>query len=174
MVSKHQRIEANLMFLKEDWDALSEYLSRIRKRIQEQKLLANEAVNQSSESWHDNYPFEEAQRQLKSLLLQSGEYARMQELGCIIEPPRHPQQVQFGVSVRYRNLTANYIDEVTIGSHHVFSEEMRDAGVISYNSPLAKLLDGAAVGDQVDGLLNGNSVSMSIEDIQPWRGIQEA
>lgn len=156
------------LFLPADWDALEEYIAVLSAQIREQKLISAEAVEQSSESWHDNYPFEEAQRQLKALLVQRGEFSKMRELGEVVEPTTLVDRVVFGTTVSYRNKTDLFDDEITIGSHHVFSEELRDQGVISYNSPVARILMDACEGEVVRGEINGRTVELEIKSIQPW------
>jgi len=156
------------LFLPADWKALEEFIARLSAQIREQKLISAEAVNQSSESWHDNYPFEEAQRQLKALLVQRGEFSKMRELGEVVEPPTIVESVTFGTTVSYRNRTDSFDDRVTIGSHHVFSEELRDDGVISYNSPVARILMGGREGEVAKGEINGRMVELEIRSVVPW------
>ena len=51
-------------FLQPDLESLDAQITLMQSRIRAVKLEAQEGTEQSSESWHDNYVFEESQRQL--------------------------------------------------------------------------------------------------------------
>lgn len=56
-----------LYFLKEDLEALDVKIGELRSKLEEALKEGEESTRQSSETWHDNFPFEEAQRQFSLL-----------------------------------------------------------------------------------------------------------
>jgi len=138
-------------FMPRDLEALQEEIQRLTDQIRETKKDAGEGANQSSETWHDNFAFEEAQRQLRMLLNQLAGMSRMFERA---EKPPALQSDIVGVGSKVRYSFSSHpdarkfheTDEVIVGSHMVFAA-MRDLGCISHSSPLGRVLLGMRTGD---------------------------
>ena len=47
-------------FLKQDLEALDARIQELRDKLDETLKEGGESTRQSSETWHDNFPFEEA------------------------------------------------------------------------------------------------------------------
>lgn len=65
------------------------------------KHEAGESVEQSSESWHDNFTFEESQRQLHMLLNHLGGLSIQCERAVLVEIPTRPERVEIGTRVLF-------------------------------------------------------------------------
>jgi len=138
--------------------------------IREIKALSTESTEQSSESWHDNYNFEESQRQLKMLLNHLGGLSNASERSVVVELPEQPDVVEVGVRVEFKNLSSNHVDTFNIGSYYV-SDELRDLDFISYDTPIARALLGARVGDQRTAKIGGREVQLEVialESVRPY------
>ncbi len=132
-------------FLEFDLHRLDEDIERVRAHIREIKLQGQESTEQSSESWHDNYNFEESQRQLRMFLNHLGGLSKARERAQIVEPPLEPHMVEVGVTVTFRDVASGSLDTFSIGSYTV-SPELREHDFISYESPIALALQGLRVG----------------------------
>lgn len=133
-------------FLEFDLLRLDEEIHRVREHIREIKLQGQESTEQSSESWHDNYNFEESQRQLRMFLNHLGGLSKARERAEIVMPPDQPTVVAVGVTVTFRDTADGRVDTFSIGSYSV-SSELRDHDFISYESPIAQALLGLEVGE---------------------------
>lgn len=150
-----------VFFLAKDLVALDHEIAKIQEQIRETKLAAQEGTEQSSESWHDNYVFEEAQRQLKMLLNHLGGLSKARERASLVSPPVEPSTVEIGTTVTFRIEEEKRTDTFSIGSYIVF-DELRDADFISYETPVAAALIGARVGDVRRGQIAGSVRSFSV------------
>jgi transcription elongation GreA/GreB family factor len=136
---------APVWFLEFDLRRLDEEIDRIREHIREIKLQGQESTEQSSESWHDNYNFEESQRQLRMFLNHLGGLSKARERAQLVEPPENPNVVTIGVTVTFRDRQTGMVDTFSIGSYTV-SNELREHDFISYESPIALALQRLEVG----------------------------
>ena len=133
-------------FLQPDLDALDEDIVKCRALIKEAKDLGQEATEQSSESWHDNYNFEESQRQLKMHLNNLGRLSNAREKAEIVSPPAEFSIVDVGALVEFKILGTEKTFEAHVGSYLV-GEINREKGFMSYDAPRVAGLMGGKVGD---------------------------
>ncbi len=150
-----------IYFLQDDLKALQDAIDVVRAQIRQVKAESAESVEQSSESWHDNYTFEDAQRQLRMLLNQLGGLSRALERAQLVEPPSDPQKGDVGVLVRFHDETTDALDEVLLGSSMV-GPRLSALGCVSYQSPLGALLYGARVGDVRRGRVGAREMHVVI------------
>ena len=145
---KTQQTDESLIrkFLQPDLDALDEDILKCRALIKEAKELGQEAPEQSSESWHDNYNFEESQRQLKMHLNNLGRLSNAREKAEIISPPTEFSSVDVGAQVEFKVLGTEKILDAHVGSYLV-GEINREKGFMSYDAPRVAGLMGGKVGD---------------------------
>lgn len=154
------------LFFDEDYEALKQKIEGIREQVRETQRLSAESVEQSSESWHDNYTFEEAQRQLKMLLNHLGGLSKTMEHARVVSRPSAvPPAVDLGTAVKYTNLTAGFTDDVVVGSYMVLDATLEESGYISYDTPLARILMGVKEGDVRTGELGGRHVELRVDEI---------
>jgi transcription elongation GreA/GreB family factor len=153
-------------FMPSDLEALQAEIERLLDQIRETKKDAGEGANQSSETWHDNFAFEEAQRQLRMLLNQLAGLSRMLER-AEAPPAVQPDVVGVGSRVKFSFVSHDGaprfhdVDEVVVGSHMVFSE-MRDLGCISHSSPLGSTLLGMRTGEARDARIGERTGVLSV------------
>lgn len=152
-------------FLAPDLEDLKLEIARVREHIQETKLASQEGTEQSSESWHDNYIFEEAQRQLKMMLNHLGGLSKALERAVEVEPPENPDTVEIGTTVTFLITDERRTDTFSIGSYMVF-DQMRELDFISYETPIATILSGAKVGDERTGVVGGKEKTLIVREIK--------
>jgi transcription elongation GreA/GreB family factor len=112
-----------------------------------------------SESYHDNFCYEEGGRQQKMWTAYLRQLRLVKEKSVIIKKKENPDCVAIGSLVEIE--TEN--DEIIIkriGSYLTFSDND-----LSYKSPLAKLLIGKKIGSKIQGTINGKDVSLTIKNI---------
>lgn len=149
-------------FLQSDLEDLDELIDEVRAQIRRVKLEAQEGTEQSSESWHDNYVFEEAQRQLKMLLNHLGGLSNARENAELVEPVSDSEVVAIGSRVKLR--MNGYTDEIHIGSYMV-GARLRDREYVSYEAPLAAGLLGARVSEKRTVEIGGKNVEIEVLEI---------
>lgn len=150
------------LFLEQDLSALDQEIERVRGLIREAKEMGQESTEQSSESWHDNYNFEESQRQLRMYLNMLGGLSKAREHARIVSPPPSTDTVAIGCRVRFEQCVVlpdgrtrgSFEDEFSIGSYMV-GDQLREQGFISYDTPIGRALIGSRVGDVVDADIGG-------------------
>ena len=165
--------EVVFYFLQEDMDWLETEIERVRGLIHGAKELSRESTEQSSESWHDNYNFEEAQRQLKMYFNILGGLSRAKENSQIVSCPTDPTEVTVGTKVRFTqqamsgtgNSGPSFEDEFSIGSYMV-SDALRDLDFISYETPIGAALLGAKLGETRMVRIGGTDQVLTVLQIQ--------
>jgi transcription elongation GreA/GreB family factor len=155
-------------FLAPDYSELLSRIQTVRAQIADARTDSAEGVAQSSESWHDNYVFEESQRQQKMLLNILGGLSKALEHAELVEVPADPSEVSVGVMVHATDTVSGAALEFAVGSY-MTSDLLSDAGFISYEAPIAALVLGAKVGEVREGSVGGQLRSLRIERITPAR-----
>ena len=144
---------------------------RMQKHLQDTRdrffavCADNEDANGSGDSsvWHDNFAYEENQRQMQRL---SAQVISIEKTICnlvVYEPPKHQhEKVQLGSCVRIamndkeqEYFIAGYLD----GS--------LEDGRISYTTPLGKKLLGAEEDDVLYLKINGKELEIEVLEINP-------
>jgi transcription elongation GreA/GreB family factor len=152
-----------LYFLQEDLEHLEQAIEEVRQHIRRAKHEAAESVEQSSESWHDNFTFEESQRQLRMLLNHLGGLSKQRERAVLVEIPTRPERVEIGTRVIFTGL-GDAAETMILGSANV-GPHMSALGAISYLSPVGSLLLGGVVGETRARTISGRSVTLEIVSI---------
>lgn len=162
---KATEIPETRKFLAVDLAWLDDQIAENKEQIRVAKELGQESTEQSSESWHDNYNFEESQRQLKMLLNNLGRLSNARERAELVEPGPNPDVVGVGCKVEVRDESSPKAWELHIGSFMV-SDTMRNIGMMSYESPAVSDLLGRKVGDRASVRTDDGDVSVSILSIE--------
>lgn len=144
-------------FLQEDLDQLDLKITELKNKIKEEKKNKHISVTQSSETWHDNFGFEEAEKQINFL---ANEIIRLLDIKnrAFIINPKKGKQVKIGSEVIYKDETGKEL-KVTIGSYLILQNKNNH---ISYQSPLGKILMNAKEGEIKKGLINGKEKNFII------------
>ena len=98
-----------------------------------------------SSVWHDNFAFEENQRQMHQWARRVVELRRVLQESDLIEVPHVPTTVEIGTRVTVEDSDSGERRTYTIGS---FDDGDPRADRIAYNAPLGRALLGAQAGDE--------------------------
>ena len=155
---------ANRKFLQSDLIALEADIEHCQRLIKEAKEMGQEATEQSSESWHDNYNFEESQRLLKMHMNNLGRLSNAKEKAEIVVPSEVFDVVAVGAAVEFVVAGSGRTEKIHIGSYLV-GEENRVKGFMSYDAPRVAGLLGAKVGDSCKIQLDSGFTDVTITSI---------
>ena len=132
--------------LEEDFDLLNERIKVLEKQMFDLGEDFNEAVSQSSETWHDNAPFD-AVRDRQSILNFELVKLRTVRKEAVKINPKPTKQIQIGAKVVLRGPK---IIKVMIGGHWIGRERVGEYALISCESPIAIKLLGKKLGDRIE------------------------
>jgi transcription elongation GreA/GreB family factor len=132
-------------FLRKDYDALLAKIEDLAKALREAGQEKGRWANQSAETWHDNFGYEEEQRQEWTLSDRLEEYVEMKNDAEIVDS--HPMsEIDIGCQVTICDTATDERRTFVVGSYQVLDQQHEDE--ISYAAPLAKPLMGATVGEE--------------------------
>lgn len=102
--------------------------------------------------WHDNFAYEENQRQMHALARRLRDQQALAARVRIVRPPATPSRVCLGCAVTVENLEDGQQRTWLIGG---YDDADRTLGRVSYTAPIARALLGGEEGDtrvlEVDG-----------------------
>jgi transcription elongation GreA/GreB family factor len=147
------------LFIKSDYLLLIEKINSVMREI---KRIGGEIGESCSESetFHDNFGYEEGERQQKMWIPHLKDIEKIKENAVIVSANQNTESIGIGNEIKIKMETGEMITK-KIGSYITFSENE-----ISYASPLAKLLMGKKIREKVKGEINGDLVSFEIEEIR--------
>jgi transcription elongation factor GreB len=120
-------------------------IREVRDRYDRVCATNEEAAGAGDSSvWHDNFAFEENQRQMHQLAWHLRELQRAAASAQVAQPPRDPDRVCLGVAVRIREQGDTSSRRVVIAG---WQDGDPERGRVAYDAPLAKALLGAELGD---------------------------
>lgn len=154
--------EVQKFFLPEDLQALQDHIDKLEQDIESLKKEARETATQTSETWHDNFGFEDATKKMRGIKTRLDDLKLLLSSASVYEPDGDTSKVQIGRHVVIWDELKNVDDEFTIGGFIVLGER---EDVVSYMAPLVQLIMGAKVGDIRDGEVNGTSRKIRIQEI---------
>lgn len=135
-------------FTREDLDALDREINAVRDRI---ALAAKEmgvSCQQSSETFHDNFGFEQAERDRGMWSSHLHQLLAVRNNAEVVTPGLNRGVVYLGRTVKVFDLDSSEEKTFRIGSYMVLNAEGVDGvQVLSYDTPLAKALIGAREGE---------------------------
>jgi len=131
-------------------------LKRISDRVETEGLKAGAACQESAETWHDNFGFEDAKRQQAMWSHRLKEMVGVLRSAQVVDPAIDLISPMVGIcrTVSIRNLDTDERLTYKIGSYMVFPEKEAVVREISYDSPIAQILGGATVGEIRSGLID--------------------
>jgi len=152
-------------FFKADLDDLVKKRDVLAFLVKEAGLSVGEAANQSSETWHDNAPYDIAKQDLEQFARQHSELDEIVKHAVIVPTTNISyDRVVMGTQVKYKNKLGE-IRSIKIGSHIPSIE----SGAISCAAPTAHILMNNEVGNVVKGEIAGRAVEYEILEIAPWQ-----
>lgn len=146
-------MEKNMFyFLKEDLDELDNKITEIKKRLEKIGKEIGESCNQSSETWHDNFGFEEGRRQQDMWSKQMSDMLEIRSKAIVIDHNIKNNRVIVGSLVEFEDMATGEIQAYKISSYMILKQRH---GFISYDSPLSKILMGGTAGEEKKGEIAG-------------------
>lgn len=130
-------------FLENDLVKLNDLINSLQAKVKEAGTRKAASV-QGGDTFHDNAAFEEAEREQQMWSTRLRELIQIRN-GISVVKPDHSKNdtVRIGTEVTLENKTTGETRALKIGSFMTFD----DPNVMSYNSPLAKIVIGARVND---------------------------
>lgn len=150
-------------FTKEDFTTLNTEISAICDRIKEAGKEMGDSCREGAETFHDNFAYEEGERQQFMWSKQLRELVRIRNRSRIVEPQKG-RKVSIGSLVTTRDETTGEERRFKVGSYMTFGKY--DGTVISYNAPLARMIIGAEVGDIREGTISGTKKVVMVTNIE--------
>ena len=146
---------------------------RVRARIEDARAqylavcASNEEAAGAGDSsvWHDNFAYEENQRQMHQLARRVRDLEALLARARVVDlPVSAPEGVRLGTVITF--------DPVDAGpSRRLLLTGMDDgrlsAGRVAYNSPLGQALVGLEIGDVIELGLNGQRAEYEITGLRP-------
>ena len=130
-------------FLPDDYERLLEQVQRYSRQVVEIGQEMGRSCEEGAETFHDNFAFEDGERQQRMLSTHLETLLRIQRHATVVRL-EETSRLRIGSRILLRDQDSGNEQELRIGSYLVFE----NSGTISYHSPLARLLIGAAVGEE--------------------------
>lgn len=127
-----------------------------------------EACDQSSETFHDNFAYEDGERRQYMWGEELRKLTHMRDGADLVDPPRGAEVVRLGTRVTVQDGEGRRTTFV-VGSYATFG-----AGdeIVSYHAPLARIVVGAEVGEVCEGVIRGRLVELEVLAIELSTGCQ--
>jgi len=154
---------ANFYFLEKDFAGLCERIEATEKELKKIGLELGESCKQSSETWHDNFPFEEGKKQQYMQLERLCGLIKIKNGATIIRPKQTTDTAEIGSLVTIEDKETQQKVSYKIGSYMVFDSGENE---ISYESPIGKMLLGAKIGETKSAIIGGRQKNFRIIGIK--------
>lgn len=167
-VRREQNHEETLyLFRTSEIDLIKKRIKEIQEQIDQNAHDMQAAVEQSSESWHDNAPHDVVRLEYSLLLGQRVGLEHLLRHSVVVPDPKPDfDQVAIGsrVSLRTEHGTEFALDIVGYDALGRTNEDP-DIDITTYKSPIATLIMGCIVGDICAGEINGREIAFEIVNI---------
>jgi transcription elongation GreA/GreB family factor len=132
-------------FLRKDYDALVAKIEELGHGMWEAGQEKGLWAEQSAETWHDNFGYEQEQQHQWALSERAEGLVEMKNDAEIVER-RVPGEVDIGSQVTIEDANSGERTAFVVGSYQVLDQQHENG--ISYAAPLAKPFMGATVGEE--------------------------
>lgn len=149
-------------FLQEDLGKLAEQIHKINARIKAIGQEMGASCEEGAETFHDNFAFEEGERQQQMWSKNLKELVEIYNNSQIFKPSGTAERVGIGCQVTIADLDTGEEKTITIGSYLTFNGN----STVSYNAPLARILLCARPGEVRKGEIAGRLRTFEIIKIQ--------
>lgn len=170
----------NCSFLRPDYEALLRRIEEVKATMRALGAVMGEACDQSSETFHDNFAYEDSERRQYMWGEELRKLTHMRDAALLVDPPQDAGRVRLGCRVTVLDHSRDEERTFTIGSFRTFDE---DPATVSYQAPIARTVIGAEVGDVCEGVIHGRLVELEVLAIElaqpscqdpPPRGVHRA
>ncbi len=151
-------------FLEKDALVLRSKAEATKQQMLESAKDASIQSSQSSETWHDNFGFEDAVRQQRFLSKRISEIYELQDKMRIVKPAAKTDKVEIGLEVVLEDTETHETKSVIVGSYMVLDQ--RFPNEISYDAPLIKAFMGARKGATKKIEIGGQTKHYKIVEIK--------
>ncbi len=152
--------KAQYLFLQNDYDRLLREIADLKQRAKDNGKEIALWSQQTSETWHDNYGYEEGQRQYMIISGRLRELFDISEKATVVTPNPNPKRAGIGNTLVLRNMKTKKSKTITLGSWLTWNKEHT-----SYHSPLGQALIGAKPGDTREFTHGGKTETFLVEEI---------
>lgn len=152
------------LFLLEDLEVLDKKIEENKQRMQEALKRIGNSCKEASDTFHDNFAFEQAQRDAEIWSKRVRELILIRNNVEVVYPTDFKDgRVNIGRIVVIKDEDTDQTREFQVGSYMILDEE-RNA--ISYNSPIAQFIIGAVIGEIREGVIVGKKKKFKIIKIK--------
>lgn len=151
-------------FLQEDFEELNEKIGEIKSILKQTlKQIGESAREDPGNAWHDNFAFEEANRQIAILSAELKKLTLIKNNSRVIKPGKSENcVVDIGRTVVLRDEQTNKKRRMQIRGFMLSPKR----SAVSYHSSLAKIILGAKVGETRKGEIAGRKKRFKIIKIK--------
>lgn len=149
-------------FLPDDLERLEKQIAEAREQARSAGGDMGKSCQESAETFHDNFPYEDAERRHTMWAKRVRELERVLQAVRVVNPELGSERVGIGKTVTYVELLSQEEHTLRIGSFMTFDQP----DTVAYNAPIAKLLIGARVGDVREGKIAHVTQRLQIKRIE--------
>lgn len=161
-IEKGKQMPANCM-TKITYRKLNEQLEKVKLDLEKAQFAVGEAAGQSHD-WHDNFPFEQAQRDVELYASQARTLQERLSLARFIEPNQDTKNVHVGNTVIVHFSDTEEPERFTILG---INDSDNKQGWISYTTPIAQAMLGRKAGETVVAETPAGDLDIKIVSILP-------
>lgn len=154
-----------LYFLPEDFVALNDEIDGVIEKIREYGKEIGRSCKEGAETFHDNFGFEDAERNQQMWSKRLRDLISLRNSAHVVKANPSTEKVSLGRTVTFKDLSTDEIKTYLIGSYMLFGKN-RVPTVISYNSPIGRLLLSGKVGEIRSGTINKREREFEILKIE--------
>lgn len=145
MIADSAPLPARIVTSRAGYQRLLARVAEARRRYDAVCASNEEAADAGDSSvWHDNFAYEENQRQMHQLARRVRDLQHTLAIAEIAAPPAAPVHVSFGCAVELLDVRGEQTLRLVIGG---WEDSDPALGRVAYNTPLASALIGAEEGD---------------------------
>jgi len=148
-------------FLPNDYAGLQAHIKDISKRIKKIGKEMGESCEEGSETYHDNFAYEEGERQQFMWSKRLCELNHIRKHAKLYYPEANPDRVRPGCTVTYVDDDTGEKITIRIGSYLNFADSL----AVSYNAPVAKALLGREEGDTCEAIICSRKKRLEILEV---------
>lgn len=159
-----------LLFFKHELDSLSQYILKLKDDYEQIMIEKRVSTEQSSESWHDNFMFEESQRKLKLLQNQIDSASNAFHRSRLVDNKSIHITDKITIGTLVTIINEGYEKQYFIGGFMTSQEHPqaphRNVKHISYKSALGETLIGRKVGERISALIGKTERNIKVIKIE--------
>lgn len=150
-------------FLKEDFEALNAEIGKIADKIKAIGQEMGKSCQEGAETFHDNFAYEDGERQQYMWSGRIREFIRIRNQAHVVEPQKG-ETISLGHIVTVKDEQTEEVRIIKIGSYMALAKQ--EGEVISYNTPLARMLIGGRVDEIREAIIVGKKQGFRILKIE--------